>query len=106
VDINQFYAAKAACAQDAQRGFLMKTKRFLLFGLPVVLLVLGIVLAGCDDDSDEPYDGPKSFKVTGINKTAIKANARVQIISHDDDLPANGQVAEGTLVANVKEKKL
>jgi hypothetical protein len=30
----------------------MKTKRFFLFGLPVVLLALGLVLAGCGGDDD------------------------------------------------------
>jgi hypothetical protein len=63
VDINQFYAAKAVCAQNAQRSFLMKTKRFFLFGLPAVLLAvsasltLGLVLAGCGDDDEEDGDG-------------------------------------------------
>jgi hypothetical protein len=73
----------------------MKTKRFFLFGLPVVLLALGLVFAGCDTGGNEPYDGPKSFKVTGINKAAIKATALVQIISNDNSFPANGQAAEG-----------
>jgi hypothetical protein len=37
--------------QKPQRSFFMKTKRFFLFGLPAVLLALGLVLAGCDDGS-------------------------------------------------------
>jgi hypothetical protein len=41
----------------------MKTKRFFLFGLPAVLLALGLVLAGCDDGSDDDSDsgGPASL---------------------------------------------
>jgi hypothetical protein len=55
VDINQFNAAKAACAQNAQRSFLMKTKRVFIFGLPAVLLALSLVLTGCggDDEGDD-----------------------------------------------------
>jgi hypothetical protein len=49
VDINQFYAGKPACTQNAQRSFLMKTKRFFLFGLPVILAsgLLASGLSGC-----------------------------------------------------------
>jgi hypothetical protein len=35
----------------------MKTKRFFLFGLSAVLLALGLVLAGCDDGSDDDSSG-------------------------------------------------
>jgi hypothetical protein len=35
----------------------MKTKRFFLFGLPAVLLALGLVLAGCPTDSDDDGGG-------------------------------------------------
>jgi hypothetical protein len=43
--------------QKPQRSFLMKTKRFFLFGLPAVLLALGLVLAGCDDGSGSGSGG-------------------------------------------------
>jgi hypothetical protein len=63
----------------------------------VAMLALGLVLVGCDNgtNSNETYDGPKSFEVTGINKSDIKSNAELDIISGDDSLPANGQVAIG-----------
>jgi hypothetical protein len=36
----------------------MKTKRFFIFGLPAVLLALGLVLAGCGDDDDDSSSPP------------------------------------------------
>jgi hypothetical protein len=63
VNINQFDAVKAACVQSAQRSFLMKTKRFFLFGLPAVLLALGLVLAtsltlvGCGEEDESSTIG-------------------------------------------------
>jgi hypothetical protein len=51
-------------AQNAQRSFLMKTKRFFLFGLPVLLLAVSasLVLAGCGGDDEE--DDPKGAVAT------------------------------------------
>jgi hypothetical protein len=73
----------------------------------VAVIAAASTLAGCDNgtntngtntngtNTNETYDGPKSFKVTGINKPDIKSNANVDIISGDNNLPANGQVATG-----------
>jgi hypothetical protein len=65
--------------------------------MPAAALALGFAFAGCDTTTggDGSYDGPKSFKVRGINRTGIKATASVDIISNDDNAPGNGQVAEG-----------
>jgi hypothetical protein len=51
----------------------MKKNKFSVLGMLVMVLALDLVFAGCDNGGDEPYDSPKSFKVTGINKTGIKA---------------------------------
>jgi predicted small secreted protein len=52
----------------------MNTKRFFLFGLPVVLLALGLVLAGCDTEGG---DGAESDPVAAAQLAdeinAIKA---------------------------------
>jgi hypothetical protein len=44
----------------------MKTKRFFLFGLPAVLLALGLVLAGCDNGSTD--SGGATATISGIPK--------------------------------------
>jgi hypothetical protein len=73
----------------------MKKTIFLVHGMLAMMLALGF--AGCDTgNGDYSYDGPKSFTVTGINKTGIKTTAEVNIISNDDSAPANGQVAAGS----------
>jgi hypothetical protein len=58
------FAVKTACVQSAQRSFLVKTKRFFLFGLPAVLLAMGVVLAGC-------ASAPNSFQKGSGGETTI-----------------------------------
>ena len=44
----------------------MKKGKFLILGM----LALGLVLSGCSSnssDGDEPYDGPKTIKITGCS---------------------------------------
>jgi hypothetical protein len=50
----------------------MKKNKFSVLGMLAMVLALGLGLgfAGCDTDgSDEPYDIPKSIKITGITLT-------------------------------------
>jgi hypothetical protein len=56
----------------------MKTKRFFLFGLPAVLLALGLVLAGCDNGSTDSGGGSGLTAMSGEHsgyKIKIKCNA-------------------------------
>jgi hypothetical protein len=102
VDINQFYAAKAACARRAQRSFLMKTKRGFSFGLPAVLLVLGLVLAvslvlaGCDDGSSGGSSGVSKM-VTITNISGISGTYGAWVLPALANPPANVAIKAGTI---------
>jgi hypothetical protein len=46
----------------------MKKDKFLILGILEMVLALGLVFAGCTTDgSDEPYNGPKTIKITGYD---------------------------------------
>jgi hypothetical protein len=46
----------------------MKIKRFFLFGLPVLLLALGLVLAGCGGDDDEDGGGGDGLNLPELHE--------------------------------------
>ncbi|MDR1095526.1 MAG: hypothetical protein LBL31_03995 [Spirochaetaceae bacterium] len=85
----------------------MKTKRFSHFGLPVVLLALGLVvsaslaLAGCGDDDETPV--AKSVTITGIGTDAFTGASSVFVwlmAELTDTSPValrSGSISEGTL---------
>jgi hypothetical protein len=81
----------------------MKTKRFFIFGLPVVLLALGLVLAGCGEEDGENTD-PKKITVTGITDTSSTA-ARILLASNfnDDGIVAsgNGTILNGSVTVSL-----
>jgi hypothetical protein len=98
----------------------MKTKRFFLFGLPAVLLALGLVLAGCDtgsssDDDDPPPPGDdgvaKSVTITGINADGLITGPDAVGVWLIAEIPTDGMptpvaleyeaVSEGTLSADL-----
>jgi hypothetical protein len=86
-------------AGKPQRGFQMKKNKLSVLGILAMLLALDLFFAACDIDGGEPYESPKSFpksfKVTGIDRTDIKTIAEVNIISNEGVAQENGQVAEG-----------
>jgi hypothetical protein len=55
------------------KEFFMKTKRFFSFGLLAVMLVYGLVLAGCDT-SDEPSDEGLGVKLPAITEETTGRN--------------------------------
>jgi hypothetical protein len=96
-------AGKTAGVQGTQRSCLMKTKRFFLFGLLAVLLALGLVLAGCGDDEDDPV--AKSVTITGIPDNAFTGASSVSVwliadMTEENSSPValrSGNISEGTL---------
>jgi hypothetical protein len=47
----------------------MKKDNFFVLGMLAMVLALGLAFVGCDNGGggDEPYDGPKTIKITGFN---------------------------------------
>jgi hypothetical protein len=52
----------------------MKKNKFSVLGILVLVLVLELAFVGCDNGTggDEPYDGPKTIKITGFNVADAK----------------------------------
>jgi hypothetical protein len=78
----------------------MKTKRFLVFGLSAVLLALGLVLAGCDDGSDDDGDSGVSKSVTITNISGIAGTCSVWVFPEIANPPANVALFHGTIANN------
>jgi hypothetical protein len=74
----------------------MKKVNFYVLGMSAMVLALGLVLVGCPNETTGPDTGPKSIKITGINKTDIKANAQVDVNAGDMSIEnGQGSVAAG-----------
>jgi hypothetical protein len=77
--------------QRPQIGVFMK-KLSVLLAMLALVLVVGMAFVGCKNEPEVP----KSITVTGINRTGITTNARVNVISNEGDENYQGQVAEGS----------
>jgi len=51
----------------------MKKGKFLILGMLALVLALDLVFVGCNNGGGEPYDGPKTIKITGYNSQGITA---------------------------------
>jgi hypothetical protein len=79
----------------------MKKKSFLILGMLVMVLTLGLILTGCPNGGGEAFDDAKTIKITGIiNTPDIKSTAWVDVIARDPGNNEIGPVAGGDAEIN------
>jgi hypothetical protein len=66
-------------------------------GMPAIALALGFVFTACDTNGGEPYDSPKSIKITGITLSGTDTNGEGSVFIYTK--PTFGHGAESGLIA-------
>jgi len=73
----------------------MKKGNFLFLGMLAMALALSLVLVRCS--SDEPYDGPKTIKITGFDNSV---NVLENELTVESELGAGSPVARADNIVN------